>query len=671
MDDRLNGNGAYYIRVSTDRQDTQRQQDTVNQWLASHEVKIGPQFRFEDDGFERDRPDLRPEFQRMMKCAESKLIQWIIVDAQDRFGTRDKHQFIHFMYLLREFGWHLFTVAGKCLTDDSIVAFFEGGLGADTSEKEQREKSHRILTGKLPRAKRGEWQGGHIAYGTDVVCFGPDNKERWRVVIDGRKLAGTKQGRNGKPKRIYSTLRMKVFPNGKSIAFEGDNNFPARESDERLELRPSKDKGRLAVVREVFSKYAAEAVSPSKLATYLNTLGVKHYYAESWAHFHVREMLKNPIYIGYQRWNSNGQGRFHEFIGGKESQVTDTHGRRERLKEDWVLSERQLFKPMISMEIWEATQGKIERNPPKRRDPKSADLWLTGLLFCSHCGQPMRGMKRPTRCEYFCGSYASNGTNKECLRHCINHKVAEEYIQKYLKESGREAEVLLKAQETGHLDLLQPYHEKHRSSLMRFCFALGRTVDVVLKHSDWEDVLRQCGAKASKKKPPQNLEELHADMTAQFLPLQKAYQLYFQRDEAVARQHLIELEHEHTALTNRMLNFDPATAQRAIQKTNSKIAELEQEIERVDGKLKNWADELGKVREETYSHVTALDATEEILNDRKSENRRKAQAVRSCIDRINLTFRPTGKKYPKSELVGMEIIPNTSHGPEYSNGASH
>ncbi len=51
-----------------------------------------------------------------------------------------------------------------------------------------------------------------------------------------------------------------------------------------------------------------------------------------------------------------------------------------------------------------------------------------------------------------------------------------------------------------------------------------------------------------------------------------------------------------------------------------------------------------------FSHVYALD-------DPDADNRRKARAVRSCIQRVNLTFQPTGKKYPTSELVEIEIIP--------------
>jgi DNA invertase Pin-like site-specific DNA recombinase/uncharacterized coiled-coil protein SlyX len=670
MDDRLKGNGAYYIRVSTDDQDTARQHEAIGRWLKANKLTIAPHFRFEDHGFERDRPELRPDFQRMMRMIENGTIQWIVADAQDRFGTKDKYQFIFFMHLLRRAGCNFFTIDGKCWTDDSMVAFLEGGIGADTSEKEQRNKSHRILEDKLLRAKRGEWQGGHLAFGMDVVCIGPDGQERWRVELDGRKLTGTKPGRGGKKRRVYSLRRTKIFPDGRRERFDGHRHFPASEADEHLEQRPSNDENKLAVVREIFAKFSTEAISPTQLAAYLNKLGVKHYYAPRWQHYHVREMLSNPIYTGYQRWNSNGQGRFTEFIAGEERQVKDRAGRRARAKEDWVLSDRQLFEPVVPKDVWDKVQLKIETNPPKRRDPRSPDLWLAGLLVCSHCGKPMRGMQRPTRTEYFCSTYAESKDNETCLRNCVNHEVVEGYIRQYLKDSHREAVLLLEVEKSGNFDLLKPYHEKHRQNLIRFAHALGRTVDAVTSHPDWEDTLRQCGANDSKKNPPQTLEEFHDEMKNLLLPVQEAYRFYFRRDEVEVRRQLDELEQRHTNLAQRMLNFDPAKAKRAIEKANDQLAELEKEIERVQGRLKNWADEFDKIRDETTTHIMALDAAEAALEDPAADNRRKAQAVRACIQQVNLTFRPTGKKYPKSELVAVEIIPASPPEPEHPNGGS-
>lgn len=671
MESPYKGNGAYYIRVSSDEQDTQRQRESIARWLKLQGLLIDAHFFFEDHGFVRDIPELRPEFQRMMQFAQQGVIQWIIADAQDRFGVKDKHQFIHFMYLLRESKCKFFTIDGKCWTDDSMISFLEGGLGADTSEREQRNKSHRILEDKLVRAKHGEWQGGHVAYGIDVACIGSTGDERWRVELNGRTQTGTKPGKGGKPRRIYSICRTKIFPDGRRELFDGHNHFPATEANEHLELRASKDETRIAVVQEIFGKFSTEAISPTQLAAYLNKVGIKHYYAPTWKHYHVREMLSNPIYTGFQRWNCNGQSRFTEFVDGQEKQVVNRSGRRVRAKEDWILSEQRLFEPIVNLEVWSQVQEKLKSTPSKRRDPRSSNLWLAGILVCSHCGKPMRGMQRPNRSEYFCSTYAEHKNNGTCLRHSINHETVENQIIGYLKDSHLEAAIMLDVENTGNLELLKPYNEKHRNNLIRFASVLGKTVREVMSHSNWEEVISRYLNEPRKNKPFESLEDFHDDLKSFIQPLQDAYQIYFRKNEEASASKLDDLESRHTELTNRILNFDPVKVPLAISKANSQLADLEKEISTIKSRLYNWAIELDRVRDETTAHVMALDRAEETLKDPASTNRRKAQAIRSCIEQIKVTFRPTGKKYPKSELVSLEIIPLLAAGKEYPNGASH
>src|SRR5436305_15063413 len=118
----------------------------------------------------------------MMVYSDRRLIQWIVADQQDRSGTKDKYQFIA-LHRLRENKCLFITVDGKVRTSDDMMAFIEGGLGAETSEKVQKTKSLRVLT-------------------------------------------GTKPGRGGKPKRIYSTRRLKGYPDGRTEVFEGYRSFP-------------------------------------------------------------------------------------------------------------------------------------------------------------------------------------------------------------------------------------------------------------------------------------------------------------------------------------------------------------------------------------------------------------------------------------------------------------
>ena len=100
----LHGDGAVYIRVSTDDQDTARQYHATAEWLGRHGVDVRDEHRFEDKGWARSEARRRPEFNRMLDLVDKGRIQWIVVDSQDRFGTGSTFEFFHYMHRLNEAG---------------------------------------------------------------------------------------------------------------------------------------------------------------------------------------------------------------------------------------------------------------------------------------------------------------------------------------------------------------------------------------------------------------------------------------------------------------------------------------------------------------------------------------------------------------------------------------
>jgi DNA invertase Pin-like site-specific DNA recombinase len=82
----LDGDGAVYIRTSTDQQDTQRQYAAIDAFLKRIGVVVPQSRYFEDEGWARDTADRRPQFQRMLSLAKAGAIRWFVVDMLDRFG---------------------------------------------------------------------------------------------------------------------------------------------------------------------------------------------------------------------------------------------------------------------------------------------------------------------------------------------------------------------------------------------------------------------------------------------------------------------------------------------------------------------------------------------------------------------------------------------------------
>jgi site-specific DNA recombinase len=303
-------NIAAYIRVSSDKQDVARQRESIEHWSQTTNTPIDQWFEDSEGKNPRDQAHKRQGFQKLFRAVEAGLVSSIIVDRQDRFGARDAHQWGAFLTRLRDNGCTLVEAStGKDLSADDEVAILTGTLGAITSTREQKEKAHRNVSGKVPKARRGEYQGGNPPYGCDVVCFGADGNEKWRSVYVGH----------------YQ--RWKVYPNGDREKFDGKNNSPRKDPTDTFYLRPSIESERVTTVQQIFKWYAHEAVSFTQIATRLNELGISPVFGEHWHKVTVRQLLQNPAYIGLPAWNKKASSRFAEFVNGQIRAVEQKNGK--------------------------------------------------------------------------------------------------------------------------------------------------------------------------------------------------------------------------------------------------------------------------------------------------------------------------------------------------------
>src|SRR5581483_4913836 len=167
----LIGHGAVYVRISEDDQKADRQRKSTSEWIGRHGLDDGAVTVYEDLGWKRHQADKRPEFQRMLRDADDGRIKWIVCDALDRFGTKNKNQLLAYLYRLQEAGCQLYTANDKEWTGTDLLTLIEAGLEGEKSEKELRDKSERVLGAMRVMAEKGTWLGGRIPYGCDVVAF--------------------------------------------------------------------------------------------------------------------------------------------------------------------------------------------------------------------------------------------------------------------------------------------------------------------------------------------------------------------------------------------------------------------------------------------------------------------------------------------------------------------
>src|SRR5215813_13664064 len=116
---------AAYIRVSSDKQDTTRQRESIERWGS-----VDLWFEDSEGRNPRDLAHKRQGFQRLLKAVEAGLVSTIVVDSQDRFGTRDAYQWGAFLTLLRDHDCKLYDASGKDLSADDDASVLTSTLGA-------------------------------------------------------------------------------------------------------------------------------------------------------------------------------------------------------------------------------------------------------------------------------------------------------------------------------------------------------------------------------------------------------------------------------------------------------------------------------------------------------------------------------------------------------------
>lgn len=634
----LTGVGAAYLRVSTSEQDADRQREAINRWLTGQGLSINARHVYVDEGWERDTQDVRPAFQRLIADAEAGRVNWIVVDVADRFGMKNERKLVVYIDRLIEAGCRLVTVDNDELTTDDLMTFFKLGMSGRKSREEQETKSKRVLEAKIMRAKRGEWGGGQIPYGMDVVCFDATaTTEKWRVEFAGRTLVGRLP--NGK--RKYDTHRVKINRDGSREAYDGWRNFPASDRTDILQLRPSHDPAKVAVVREVFETYAHEAINPTQLARRLNAKGIKPTYSDRWTCNMVASMLQNPSYIGRPATNKMGQGRFYEYVNGERRPVDAKRRDRRRSKTDWVLAEKPTFDPpMIPLPVWEAVQAKVDGNPAQRRAPKSPTLWLSRLVYCAGCGKPMRGyaLKSAERYEYICSSYAHGVEGCTCKRNSVAHAYVEEVVTAYLEDAGETLDGL----DTGSTEQLrQQFWDRYKAAFAKVVETERRMEEVAgIGEDELQRVCRKDGKFDFVALNRFRVDAYRAKQAAEDAPTLEARRR--------------ELEAELDRLTDAWTTLPTP---RAKEKAKTRLEAVEAELQQIEDRQKDVATEY----EQLIGDVTRIGAEWEAARASMGADvsaRRRAEAVGKVVARIECHFEPTGQYHPSSRLTKIEVIPH-------------
>lgn len=454
------------------------------------------------------------------------------------------------------------------------------------------------------------------------------NEEKWRI-------------------RWYGHfVRKKIFPNGREEEYNGKGNLPAIEDlKEKLVLQPGPD-DRIAVVKEIFEAFATQSISTYQIAKKLNQTGVKPTYNDTWLGSHIVTILDNFAYIGLPAWNKQGGGEYLEDDGVEVKPVTMSKGRRERPRSAWVFPDKPVFDPIIPKNIWDKVREKRDKRDRQKRAPKNSAIWLAGLVHCAQCGKRMRGQKRPNYVQFLCQTGDKKKFGKKditCLRNTVHHKLIEKVVEQYLTDIGEAVDTLIEANRTGDFGLLDSLQEEFNSTLHQSSLHGTEMFIFICENGGWDEL--------SKHLKGGGIPKLKDDFFPKFIEI---YRKTYAASKAEKEKELRNLEKKHDQLMTVIECFKGAP--RALEKKQTELLEVETAIDKVEKQLTD-------VSEIALQHRAQLDDLRDAIAKAKKTKgkdsglRVKAEAVRRLIDRIDVEFEPTGKSYPQSVPIFIDVIP--------------
>lgn len=171
----------------------------------------------------------------------------------------------------------------------------------------------------------------------------------------------------------------------------------------------------------------------------------------SWDWGTVREILRRPVYTGY---SVTGRTRKDDVL-----KDIDEPSRGDRIKqsavprEEWVWSPDPTHEPIVSIELWEAVQTRMEANAggrsPRRRRPNAENrhYLFAGLIRCDICGKGLEGNPVGERLYYRCRFHRSSANTPRHPNCQISEDVVADAVDHWITElfepSNREQMVAL------------------------------------------------------------------------------------------------------------------------------------------------------------------------------------------------------------------------------------
>jgi site-specific DNA recombinase len=348
-------NAVLYLRMSTDRQDKsiETQRIELTAWASKNHYHIVDEYV--DEGISGDDTENRLDFQQMIEDAANGTFSAILCWDQDRFGRFDLLDAGYWIRPLRDAGVYLHTMSQGRINWDDYSGRLMYGIQQEAKHQFVIDIARNTSRGMLARAKQGLWNGGTPPRGFSV--------ERKINPVTGDKVTG------------------------------------------KLILGAQKD---IKLVLEIFNAYD-NGKSLRGIAADLNKkYGNSTARGRGWNSSGLRKILSNDLYTGDYSWPTKSRGKYYCIKDQEVSSTVGETGERVFIEEN--------HPQIISKEQFGRVQDKLMANRKKTVPHQNGGkFFLTGLLFCSHCGARMSGKtmayKNTRYVMYQCSTNATQGSS--------------------------------------------------------------------------------------------------------------------------------------------------------------------------------------------------------------------------------------------------------------------
>jgi site-specific DNA recombinase len=323
--------------------------------------------------------DARPAFQRMMRQAQARQFDFIVVHKLDRF-SRSLSDVVKNVGLLKKAGVGLVFVSEPWVDTTTPQGEFMLHLFALLAQWDNQNRARETAKGKAARARAGFWNGT-LAFGYTTLKF-----LKRELLSFGERF---EKGESDQEAYIRHTRLIEDYMERWTHMTEGDA------------IPHLKNKYGVILAYEM---YSIGNVSDHDVAVCLNEEGYRttgNWGGKPFENDTVRPMLQNRFYLGETQY-----------------------------KGDWL---RGRHEALISEELFQKCQearAKRRSRTPRKKSNKRV-YPLSRLALCAQCEQPLRGQPNWQDRRYY---RAPKRADRPCSGRMIPALEAEQAVLEYLAQ---------------------------------------------------------------------------------------------------------------------------------------------------------------------------------------------------------------------------------------------